>query len=337
MRLTRFLMLIPLLAEIFIPEYPPISIRGFDYITIPPLSPNRDNPINIGVIFGNESDYTLTIRYKHLSEGGSYEIYNETGHTKRLNTTAYFPKDKVESGRIALFIYVYSDAFQNGEISIGMTLHSIIPANVALTSNYVTSFATEENYYSYSLFAKPTEQYYAEKYKFYDFQREQEQSYYNYLDLDRINFSYTSAPDAIFTYQDCYIYLQNYNHWFDNIGTVFGNFRKIPISIINKGDAYHFELKDTIYVDKNTNRLFSACQENTFPTKKLFLPKNGYTTDKIQMNLNIKGVGYNEANISQTFLFSINRNYFGDCYNSEYCISGSEAESNFEYGEIEER
>lgn len=330
-------LVVSMLSGIALPDIPSLSLIGFGYVKIPPLSTNRDNPIHFTVFLGKGDDYSLNISFKYKISEHLSTFYEESGNAKILERTIYFPKENVKSGGIYLKITVNSKVLKNGSDERFFNLSKVTPHNIALANNYATHFETTANY-AYSVYNDDgLYKNYPEVFDFINFQKEQEQSYYNYLDLDKIIFKYECTPDDSFTYQDCYIYLQNYNHWFDNIGEVFGNFRKISLSINKRNDGFHFELKDPIYVDKSTNKLFASYQEKCFLTKKLFLPKNGFTKDTIQMNLNIKGAGFNEASISQTFLFSFNSNYLGNCYDSEYCISSTQAETNFDYGEIEER
>ena len=48
------------------------------------------------------------------------------------------------------------------------------------------------------------------------------------------------------------------------------------------------------------------------------------------------GVNPEEKRDGQNFVFDIKSNYFGNCYDSEYCIQGDLVHPNFDYGIVEE-
>ena len=306
-----------------------------NYVYIPPLSTKKDNPIYISFSLRMRYEYSFFLDYQY-NENMDYESVDyEEGNASDRDIISYFPGEMVIGDGTTFRITIKIKDGNNSEIVGFYETSKTQPSNISLSANFSETYQTKTNITHFES-SDDVVNHYPETFTFNNFQESQSQLYYNYLNLHAFSMKYDCHFDFDMTYKECYLYLQNVENWFSNIGSPYGNYQKLLLEIIKQGDEYHFQLKDPLYVHKTTNKLYSTYHEDCFLTKRIYLPKNGFKNQTIQANLSIKGVGFNESNISQTFIFSTTRNYLGNCYNSEYCISGVPSNPEFEFGEVEE-
>ena len=334
---NQFIILIITFLNAGIIDIPTSIVKGFSSIEVPSISLTKDTVIKASFTIDNvNTSYVFIVDYQTPTSNSYVRLFEDRGMAKQKTCKFVFPVENAEIGSTLFRFILDSSAFTNGTKVELIEGKSTSNENIALANNFVTSFVSEKTYSKYSNLKNSVTSY-AETFNFYNFEKEQTQSYYNYLDINNFYLTYSFTPKSYLPYKECYIYLQNVNNWFSEVGTSFGQFRKIPLKLNFVNGEYHFVLSNALYIDPTTNKMSSNYQDNYVLTNKLFLPKNGFNdVTNIRINLVVKQLGYNELTLSQNFVFDIKSNYFGNCYDSEYCIQGDLVHPNFDYGIVEE-
>ena len=113
----------------------------------------------------------------------------------------------------------------------------------------------------------------------------------------------------------------------NNVGNVFSNVNgaseqvEFPLNVVKKDNYFTFELKEDLYVNKNTLLLSSNKQTNYIKTKHIYLPVNDYQNqEKYHATIVLNRFGINNDMLFHRFELRANKNTIGDCHNSKYCI-----------------
>ena len=98
--------------------------------------------------------------------------------------------------------------------------------------------------------------------------------------------------------------------------------RKSLFICMNREDlAYTFELKDDLYVNRETLRLSSTPKEGYVKTRHIYLPVNEMQNQSnYDCNFVMTDFGIDKDMIVHNFKLKALKNTFGDCSNSKYCI-----------------
>lgn len=142
--------------------------------------------------------------------------------------------------------------------------------------------------------------------------------YYQKIKLDEFLIKVSSEANSLFKC-DPSLVITNVNGVFNDIST--SSSVEFPLTLKSTSNGYTFELKDIIYVHKETMMLSIAAKPGYVPTKHIYLPRNDMQNqDKYKAYLVIQNFGIDNDLVRHSFELRALKNIIGDCQNSEYCI-----------------
>lgn len=96
---------------------------------------------------------------------------------------------------------------------------------------------------------------------------------------------------------------------------------EFPLTLIRTDEGFTFELKDILYVHKETLKLSKTAKSGYVQTKHIFLPRNEMRNqDKYRAYFALQNFGIDRDLVKHNFELRALKNIIGDCQNSEYCI-----------------
>ena len=111
-----------------------------------------------------------------------------------------------------------------------------------------------------------------------------------------------------------------------NVDGVFNDIAKtksveFPLSLKETSTGVTLQLKDKLYVDKQTLLLSKTKKEGYVETKHIYLPRNEMRNqDKFTGYLVFQNFGIDKSLLRHDFSFNALKNIVGDCQNSQFCI-----------------
>ena len=156
-------------------------------------------------------------------------------------------------------------------------------------------------------------------YTFYGFNGLYVPAYYHKIDLDDFELLYDKLDARYLTCNPSLI-INNYNHVFDDVE---GANESVTFNLKLKSQkiGYTFELKDDLYVNRETLRLSSTPKEGYVKTRHIYLPVNEMQNQSnYDCNFVMTDFGIDKDMIVHNFKLKALKNTFGDCSNSKYCI-----------------
>ena len=142
----------------------------------------------------------------------------------------------------------------------------------------------------------------------------------NKLDLSNIKFKYLCPHD--FSSEDIYLKIRDFNNVFPNLKNDSGEV-SLKMKPIQENNQITLVLEDKLYVNTQTYEMSLEEKDNFVETDTLFIPngKEQLLTDN-EVYISIKNAGFSETDFMIPFAFSFANKYVGECYESDYCITG---------------
>ncbi len=186
--------------------------------------------------------------------------------------------------------------------------------------DYPTSYQTPRTCFNISSNS------YEEKYDFTNVSHTFPDDYYYELNLSKLSFDYTFQQ--AFTYKRAYLRFKDPSNYFNHI-TVYDTanlYKRFLLTIKQSGTKISFT-PHLLYYDEKTMSLstFQLLDNSLKETNHLFLP--------LKQKDNLKGMEFElvveEAGINKLTLYSMTTlnphfNLFGECFNSDYCVTGEQ-------------
>lgn len=141
------------------------------------------------------------------------------------------------------------------------------------------------------------------------------------LDLEQFTFGYVSIKEL--TYASCYLRIKNVASCFKNLLEYSSDELLIPLRLEIKDYIVSLIFKNSYYVDPQTLLMSNYPQQGYYYSNYFFFPKNY----KDEINRQIYTFEINDfSECHRSFIwrceYSIDQNLIGDCFNSDFCITG---------------
>ena len=144
-------------------------------------------------------------------------------------------------------------------------------------------------------------------------------SFYHKIDLNDFTILYDKLDAQYFSCSPALV-INNYNNVFDDVEGA-NDSVTFYLKLKSQKIGYSFELRDDLYVNRETLRLSSTPKEGYVKTKYIYLPINEMVNQgKYDCNFVITDFGIDKDMVFHNFELRALRNTFGDCSNSKYCI-----------------
>ena len=142
----------------------------------------------------------------------------------------------------------------------------------------------------------------------------------NSLDLSQLTFKYNGFGEYLSG--NIYLNIRDYKNVFPYLSKV-DNVVSIRMKKEQINDEISLSLNETMYVNKDTLEMYQNSTSNVIETTDLFVPI-GKEADLLDDDIFISIVdsGHSQADFTIPFNFYYNKRYFGECYESDYCIHG---------------
>lgn len=142
----------------------------------------------------------------------------------------------------------------------------------------------------------------------------------NKLDLSNIKFKYL-CPHP-FSSEDIYLTIKDFNNVFPHLKNT-NNEISLKMNYVQENEEVSLVFDDKLYVNTETYEMSFEKGENYVEVDTLFIP-NG--KEKLLLDneayIYIKNAGYSETDFVIPFSFAFANKYVGECYESDYCITG---------------
>ena len=140
------------------------------------------------------------------------------------------------------------------------------------------------------------------------------------LDLSHLKFKYNCQHE--FSSSDIYLRIKDYNDLFPNLNHFNGEV-SLKMKFVQENNGITLILDEQLYVNKYTYEMSSNPMENYEETNMLYLPKGKENLlEDNEIYIFIKDAGYSLTDFTIPFTFYLNNKYVGECYDSDYCITG---------------
>ena len=143
----------------------------------------------------------------------------------------------------------------------------------------------------------------------------------NILDLSQIQFRYT-AFGSTFTCGDIYFNIVDYNNVFPHLNKV-NNVISLKMKATQNLSKVSLSLDTQLYVNSNTLEMYLYESLDCVSTCDLYIPagkEEDFINDDIYIS--IRDAGYSQTDFTIPFNYYYSKKYFGECYDSDYCIHG---------------
>lgn len=142
------------------------------------------------------------------------------------------------------------------------------------------------------------------------------------IDLSELSFTYT--PSNYYSVKEAFLEIIDYQNIYPNLTKVDGDKTiRIPLTAVNVNSNVRFELNNTMYVNQSSLDMSSTPREGYIETSSLYVPfakQMKMCDNEVKVVLHESGFDLAEITIPMTFV--IDRNTFGFCSDSDYCIHG---------------
>ena len=142
------------------------------------------------------------------------------------------------------------------------------------------------------------------------------------INLSEFGFIYT--PSNFYHVNEAYLEIVDYENVYPNLTKVDGDKTiRIPLTSVNVNKNVSFELNCNMYVNKSSLDMSSIPLEGYEETNSLYVPfsKQMKMCDN-EVNIILHESGFDLSKITIPMSFVIDRNAFGFCDDSDYCIHG---------------
>ena len=147
---------------------------------------------------------------------------------------------------------------------------------------------------------------------------------FSYLEYSTCSFTYDSV-DEDFTYEDAYIKFYDTKHLFNKWRTSSDGCKHIKLRLMY---TKSLKLVDIItyqnyYLNRDTMEISDIYRDGFTSVGRFYLPYNfmAYAKD-YTFSVELVGVGADKLNVSYPLVLGNNKNHFGLCNSSDYCVIG---------------
>lgn len=120
---------------------------------------------------------------------------------------------------------------------------------------------------------------------------------------------------------------------FKSIGYVFTDFCYLQLEYDRYSSSeMGYKLKDEIYVHPVTHELSKTQKPDFVKTNQLFFPSNSKEGKKYKMVIRMEDFGINDSLVECEFTITLSRKMFGNCIDSDYCITAKDATPDIKIG-----
>ena len=142
--------------------------------------------------------------------------------------------------------------------------------------------------------------------------------YYHKIRLDEFSINMSLEDQTLFSCEPSLV-ISNVNGVFNDVST--GNAVEFPLTLVKTNYGFTFQLRDTLYVHKETLMLSKTAKQGYVATKHIYLPRNDMQNqDKYKAYFAFLNFGIDKDLVKHNFELRAMKNIIGDCQNSEYCI-----------------
>ena len=146
--------------------------------------------------------------------------------------------------------------------------------------------------------------------------------YYHKIRLDEFEINMDSQDKVFFDCEPSLV-IKNVNGVFNDVANAASV--EFPLKLLKTDTGFTFELKDIIYVNKETLFLSKTEKDGYVATKHIYLPRNDMQNqDKYTCFFAFQNFGVDKCFVRHNFELRALKNIIGDCQNSEYCIQRTE-------------
>ncbi len=206
-------------------------------------------------------------------------------------------------------------------------------SNVNFANNDYRSFDTEQRTY---YFYHGNERYIAEKYTCNRTNGIYEPDAGLCLKLSHFKLTYSLLePITSFKCKKISLYVDNSLHFFDEIrdDEITGTGCEITLTYDGVNSIVP-KFQQPFYVDPLTLHMSKVKHPGYIETKNFYFPINYFESkDSELMLLTFYECGYNRVTISLPFEFTVIRDFYGSCYDSDFCLVSHSGTPDFELGE----
>ena len=302
----------PIQPEISVPEiHSDIVLSGFT---------NRDETLPI--IFPTVTYYQYKMEVQFINIATKEEMYDIVVPAKDIG---YYVDERKYDLYLPFEQYLTSDG-----LSIILTHHLKSPKKEMSTATVYPFFEEEINVAMYRkepyiregvyLSVDDSNIHSTEEYDFTDLNEYITVGKGNKLDLAHLKFKY-NCPHEL-SCGDIYLKIKDYNNLFPNLNRVNGEV-SLKMKFVQENNEITLSLDEQLYVNKSTHNMSSTLLDNYEETNTIYVPygKEELLMDD-EMYITIKDAGYSLTDFVIPFNFYFSNKYLGECYDSDYCITG---------------
>ena len=304
----KTLMIVPFVLLPFVSKTKAEDPLPFESISISPFYLNKESTVvvttkssylRVLLFIQNDKHTNAAVLVKEIYEPGTYVYKYDNSYTRSKNRVFV----RYSTGGTSLDT-------QHLDRNVPKSSYLNITNNQSLTSD--ESLAVLYGDMSYSLKTLT--------YSFSGFEGIYVPTYFHKIDLTDFQILISKEERPFFTCNPT-LSIKNYENAFNKIGgeteTV-----TIPLNIIETENGFSFALANDYYVDPASLKMYTYPTSSSFPkTKHIYLPRNEMKNqDKYECYFMLSEFGIDRDLLIHHFDIKANKNIFGDCKNSQYCI-----------------
>ena len=283
------------------------TVNPFETVSFSPLYYDKDSTIvhatkaglsGLKIYICNDYYQDQLIYSNTFTKSGKHTIHYNNEYT-RSNNEIYF---KYLSGRT------------------WRTTDKIAMSPVTEGYKYLVDNQSFESRGNISVFAYETRAWSTHKvnYSFANFDDLYMPDYYHKIRLDDFQINIASDDRLLFHCTPSLV-ISNVDGVFNDIST--NSSVEFQLKTVTTSSGYAFQLKDTLYVHKETLMMSSTPKDGYVATRHIYLPRNEMSKqDKYKAYFALQNFGIDYDFVKHNFELRALKNIIGDCQNSEYCI-----------------
>ncbi len=284
--------------------------------TLTKLTGNENATLNFSFVPLIEFDYKIVSRlYNHSTNGLLFSNIKEEHITREgITYTVNYPlRYKLTSSGLR---FEYEVTYSNKVNTISGVLYPYISRTINALQYKDANYVTENAFIKVESNKVVT----GETFNFDNYNEYLSKNVDNSIDFSSIkmyymhkyDFSYLKAEYRIKDYKNVY---PNLRHENDEV--------VLNMNCVKNGNEISFELNEPLYVKPNSLEMFRFKVHECNKTNKLFIPVNKQKLlEENDSYILIKEAGYSAIDIKLPLTFFFNKKIIGQCYDSDYCISG---------------
>lgn len=299
-------MILPLIMTTLASKGRATSDKLFDYFAFSPLYLDADSTMvmkttrgkfSFNVYISNDL-YTKKIIYQSKTvTAGTFTYTYDNAYTREANT-------------ITVDLKVGTQIVSSKSITMNVSnpkRETIVDNKPITTDSILTTFLPDKSVNTTKI-----------TYTFTNFDGLYVPDYYHKVKLDDFAIKLPVLAQPFFNCNPSLV-IKNVDGVFNGVSKT--NNVEFPLKLVKTLTGYTFELKDNLYVNKETLLLSSVSKAGYVKTKHIYFPRNDMRNqDKYSAYFVFTDFGIDRDLVKHTFEFRALKNIIGDCHNSEYCI-----------------